>query len=68
MTQRVIELPALFFGLFDHERAALDALGVPPGHRALGAVALGWPDHDEPGRSAGRPRPPLTSVIHRGGW
>lgn len=61
-------LGALFFGLFDHERAALDALGVPPGHRALGAVALGWPDDDEPGRSAGRPRPPLTSVIHRGGW
>ena len=61
-------LGALFFGLFDHERGALDALGVPPGHRALGAVALGWPDVDEPGRSAGRPRPPLASVIHRGGW
>ena len=62
-------LGALFFGLFGHEQAALDAVGVPAGHRALGAVALGWPaDDDEPGRSAGRPRPPLGSVVHRGGW
>lgn len=61
-------LGALFFGLFEHERAVLDALGVPAGHRAVGAVALGWPAPDEPGRSAGRGRPPLGSVIHRGRW
>ena len=62
-------LGALFFGLFAHERAVLDALGVPAGHRALGAVALGWPaDDDEPGRSAGRRRPPLDSVVHREAW
>jgi nitroreductase len=61
-------LGALFFGLFAHERPALDALGVPGGHRALGAVALGWPAEDEPGRSAGRGRPPLPEVVHRGGW
>jgi nitroreductase len=61
-------LGALFFGLFDHEAAVLAALGVPEGHRALGAVALGWPAEDEPGRSAGRGRPPLDAVIHRGGW
>ncbi|HEX5366482.1 MAG TPA: nitroreductase family protein [Acidimicrobiales bacterium] len=61
-------LGALLFGLFGHERAVLDALGVPAGHRALGAVALGWPARDEPGRSAGRPRPPLGSVVHRGRW
>jgi nitroreductase len=62
-------LGALFFGLFEHEGAALAALGVPEGWRALGAVALGWPAGDgEPGRSAGRPRPDLPSVIHRGGW
>ena len=61
-------LGALFFGLFAHERAALDALGVPADQRALGAVALGWPAPDEPGRSAGRPRPRLTDVVHRGGW
>jgi nitroreductase len=61
-------LGALFYGLFDHEAEALTALGVPPGWRALGAVALGWPAPDAPGRSAARPRPPLSSVLHRGGW
>jgi len=61
-------LGALFYGLFDHEAAALAALGVPPGWRALGAVALGWPAPDRPGRSAGRGRAPLGAVIHRGGW
>ncbi len=63
-------LGALFYGLFDHERAALAALGVPAGWRALGAVALGHPaaDGDEPGRSAGRSRPPLAEAVHRGGW
>src|ERR687897_3835010 len=61
-------LGALFFGLFDHERSVLDRVGVPPGWRALGVVALGWPAPDEPGRSAARPRPPLGDVVHRGGW
>jgi nitroreductase len=61
-------LGALFFALFGHEEAALAALGVPEGWRALGAVALGWPAPDEPGRSAARPRPPLADVVHRGGW
>jgi nitroreductase len=61
-------LGALFFGLFDDEPAVLAALGVPDGWRALGAVALGWPAPDEPGRSAALPRPPLDDVLHRGGW
>jgi nitroreductase len=61
-------LGALFYGLFDHERAVLDALGVPGEWRALGVVALGWPTPDQPGRSAGRARPALPEVIHRGGW
>jgi nitroreductase len=61
-------LGALFYGLFEHEAEALAALGVPDGWRALGAVALGWPAADEPGRSAARARPPLASVVHRGGW
>jgi nitroreductase len=61
-------LGALFYGLFGHEADVLAALGVPGGFRALGAVALGWPAPDEPGRSAGRPRPPLDRVVHRGGW
>ncbi len=63
------ELGALFFGLFDHEEAVLTAFGVPPGHRALGAVALGYPAPDEPGRSAAtRPRRCPAEVIHRSQW
>jgi nitroreductase len=61
-------LGALFYGLFEHERAVLAALGVPRGWRALGAVALGWPAPDRPGRSATRSRLPLGAVIHRGRW
>lgn len=61
-------LGALFFGLFGNEPAVVDRLGVPDGWRALGAVALGWPAPDDPGRSAARPRPPLDQVIHRGGF
>jgi nitroreductase len=62
------ELGACFFGQFGHEAAVLHALGVPPGWRAVGTVALGHPAPDEPGRSAARPRRPLDEVIHRGGW
>jgi len=63
-------LGALFYGLFEHEQAALAALGVPDGWRALGAVALGHPADDPgpPGRSAGRPGPPDSTRVHRGGW
>jgi nitroreductase len=61
-------LGACFFGQFDHERAVLDALGVPEGRRALGTVALGHAAPDAPGRSAARPRRPAGDVVHRGGW
>ena len=59
-------LGACFFGLFDHERAVLDAFGVPGDRRALGTVALGHPAPDEPGRSASRPR--RSDAVHRGRW
>jgi nitroreductase len=61
-------LGALFYGLFDRERAVLERFGVPPGWRSLGAIALGWPAPDAPGRSANRPRPRLDAVVHRGRW
>ncbi len=63
-------LGALFFGLFDHERALLDALGVPVGRRALGTVALGWPAPSgrSPSRSARSGRPDPRTHVHRGGW
>jgi len=61
-------LGALFFGLFDHESAVRDAFGVPEGRRAVGAIALGYPTTERRSTSAGRTRPPLDSVIHRGHW
>lgn len=61
-------LGACFFGLFHHEGPVLAALGVPAGWRAVGAIALGHPAPDEPGRSSARGRPALDEVIHRGGW
>ncbi|MEX2660201.1 MAG: nitroreductase family protein [Acidimicrobiales bacterium] len=61
-------LGALLFGVFDHERAVLDAFGVPDGRRALGTVALGRPSPDDPGRSSSRPRRPLGEIVHRGHW
>jgi len=63
-------LGACFFGLFEHERPVLEALGVPveDGWRAVGTVALGHPAPDEPGRSATRPRPPLDTIRHRAHW
>lgn len=59
---------ACLFGQFDHEVAVRTAFGVPDDQRALGTVALGWPAPDEPGRSAGRPRPALDDVVHRDRW
>ena len=61
-------LGCCLFGLFDHEEPVLHDLGVPPGWRALGVVAVGVPAGDEPGRSVGRSRRPLHEVVHRGGW
>lgn len=63
-----VGLGACFFGLFEHEPAVLEALGVPPGWRAVGALTIGYPAPDRPGRSAARPRRPLDEVRHDGGW
>lgn len=63
-------LGALLFGLFDHERAVLDALGVPPGRRSVGALALGWaaPGGRRPSASAVRGRPDPGDHIRPGRW
>ena len=61
-------LGALFFGIFRNESELLAELGVPEGIRPIGAVAIGHPAPDEPGRSADRPRRPAADVVHRGGW
>lgn len=61
-------LGALLFGLFVHEAEILEAFGVPAGHRALGAVTIGHPAPDEPGRSARLDRRSLEETVHRGRW
>lgn len=61
-------LGALFFGLFDGERAVFEAFGVPAGRRAVGAVTLGWPLPDEPSASVRRGRRRLDEVVHRNRW
>lgn len=61
-------LGALLFGQFDHEPAVRRAFAIPEGVAVLGTIALGHPAPDEPGRSADRPRRPLTDIVHRGGW
>lgn len=40
-------LGALFFGLFQGEKALMDALGVPGGYRPIGAIAVGHPTAGE---------------------
>ena len=61
-------LGALFFGVFRGAEQLLEHLGVPPGHDLIGAIALGHPVADEPGRSVERDKRPLSEVVHRGGW
>ena len=61
-------LGALLFGIFTGEDEVLAAFGVPEGRRPVGAVALGHPAPDEPGRSSSRPRRPFDEVVHRNGW
>lgn len=61
-------LGACLFGLFAHESEVMDRFGVPPDRRIVGAIALGEPLEDEPGRSATRRRSTLTEAVHRQRW
>jgi nitroreductase len=62
-------LGALFFAVFRGAEAVRAEFAIPADRQLLGAVALGHPADDDPaGRSASRPRRPLDSVVHRGGW
>lgn len=62
-------LGACFVGNFRSEPVVVGALGVPDGWRLFGAVALGYPEGEDP-RSASldRGRPALQERIHHGGW
>lgn len=64
-------LGSLFFGVFQGEEELRATLGLPSHLELLGAIALGWPADDGPGRpglSAGRRRRAPGEIIHRGGW
>jgi nitroreductase len=59
-----------FFGVFHGAESLLRDLGVPPGRRLVGAVALGYPAADDrpSGSARTRPRRPAAEVIHYGRW
>jgi nitroreductase len=61
---------AWWFGVFHGAEALLRGLGVPPGRRLVGAVALGWPAADDrpSGSARTRPRRPFDQVVHWGRW
>jgi nitroreductase len=61
-------LGAAFLGIFRGEAELLAALGVPPGYRPIGAVAMGYPALDIPSPSLARGRRPVPEVVHRGRW
>jgi nitroreductase len=63
-------LGALFFGQFQHEHAVTTAFGVPEDYRALGTVALGWPNMGgrKPSVSAARGRVDPELLIHHQSW
>ena len=61
---------AWWFGVFHGAEALLAGLGVPPGRRLVGAVALGYPAADDrpTGSARTRPRRLVDQVVHRGRW
>jgi len=61
-------LGSLLFGLFVHGPEILRAFGVPDGREALGAISMGHPLPEEPGRSSALPKRTLDEITHRGRW
>ncbi len=66
-------LGALFFGIFRSEAELLASLGVPPGIRPIGAIAIGHPTGEalaagREGSPSRRARRPLDAMIHHGRW
>jgi nitroreductase len=65
-----VGLGCCFFGLFEHEDAVRRRFGVPDEARAVGAIAVGYPEPSgaRSSRSTTRGRRPLDEVLHRGSW
>ena len=69
LTAVELGLGALFFGIFQGEKALMDALGVPDGYRPIGAIAVGHPtagERSRPELSTGRRR--LNEVVRWERW
>ena len=62
-------LGALFFAVFRGEQELLETLGVPEGHRLIGAIAVGYPtpgERSKPELTTGRR--PLHDTVRWEGW
>jgi len=61
-------LAAVYFGILDHETAALRAaFGIPDDHQPIGAVAIGY-DAEPAKRDLSHARRPLAEMVHYGQW
>lgn len=58
-------LGVCLFGPFDHEQSIKEEFELADGLRISATIALGHPLPDQPGRSAGRERAPISDVIIR---
>jgi nitroreductase len=69
LTAVELGLGALFFAIFQGEKALMDALGVPEGYRPIGAIAVG---HPTPGERSKPELPtghrPLDEVVRWERW
>ena len=62
-------LGALFFAIFQGEKALMDALGVPGGYRPIGAIAVGHPTPGEQSRpTLPTGRRPLDEAVRWERW
>jgi nitroreductase len=69
LTAVELGLGALFFGIFQGERALMNALGVPRSYRPIGAIAVGYPtagERSRPELATGRRR--LEEVVRWERW
>lgn len=70
LTAAALSLGACFFGQFEHEAAVRDRFEVPKEFRAVGTIAVGYPDAEteRPSLSSRRSRRPTVVTTHRGRW
>ncbi len=60
-------LGAVFFRVFEPDALRAE-FGIPDHFSPVGALAVGYPQPDEPSPSVARGRRPMSEVVHRGEW